>query len=50
MEHQKHTKLVKSNRGFFSKNEISLLGTNCNEIKKAAIGLADFLKKLFKFM
>tara|TARA_B100001173_G_C15945079_1_gene528832 strand:+ start:48 stop:1175 length:1128 start_codon:yes stop_codon:yes gene_type:complete len=44
MEHQKHTKLVKSNRGFFSKNEISLLGTNCNEIKKAAKGLADFLK------
>jgi len=44
MEHQKHTNLVKSNRGFFSKNEISFLGTNCNEIKKAAKILSGFLK------
>ena len=44
MGYQKHINLVKSNRGFFSKNEISLLGTNCSEIKKTAKVLANFLK------
>ena len=43
MAHEKHTALQKPKRGFFARNEISILGSNCNKIKNMAHAIAATL-------
>lgn len=45
--HQKHSNLVRSKKGVFSKFEIGLLGTNCEKIRKIALLISRSLKNDF---
>ncbi|NER18757.1 NTP transferase domain-containing protein [Spongiivirga citrea] len=47
MKHQKHAKLTKPNQGFFARNEISFLGSNCNRIQQIAQCIANSLNNQF---
>lgn len=47
-KHQKHAKLAKPNIGQFNRNEISILGTPCGNIKKLSYALVKILSSDFK--
>ncbi len=47
MKHQKHVKLTKPNQGFFTRNEISFLGSNCNRIQQIAMSIGNSLNSQF---
>jgi len=47
MKHQKHAKLTKPEQGFFARNEISFLGSNCNRIQQIAASIGNSLNTEF---
>lgn len=46
--HQKHTNLVRPRLGTFGRNELSILGTPCGNIKKLAFALTQLLSDKLK--
>jgi len=44
MKHKQHSKLSKPSRGFYGKNEISILGTTCDRIKALAFTIGNTFK------
>lgn len=47
-KHQKHAKIAKANFGQFGRNEFSILGTPCGEIKKLATEISQALGETYK--
>ncbi len=45
MTHQKHTKLIKPDSGYFGRTEWAIMGTNCSNIQKLANALNHRLMK-----
>jgi molybdopterin-guanine dinucleotide biosynthesis protein A len=45
-KHQKHTKLVRPETGTFGRNEIAILGTNCQDIRTLAYSIVRQLSSL----
>lgn len=48
MKHQKHTKLTRPNLGNFARQEWSIIGTPCGDIKKLAFQLTNNLSSTYK--
>lgn len=48
IKHEKHAKIAKANFGKFSRNEISILGTPCGNIKKLAYTIIEELSSKYK--
>lgn len=47
-KHQKHTKLIKPNYGFFGRNEWAIIGTPCGNIQQLAYKITERLAKKYK--
>lgn len=47
-KHQKHAKITRPSIGQFARNEFTILGTPCGEIKKLAKALSDQLSKHYQ--
>lgn len=47
-KYQKHTKLTSTNIGNFGRNEFSILGTSCDNIKKLAYSIIDKISLQYK--
>lgn len=47
-KHQKHANITKPEYGFFGRNEWSIVGTPCGEIKKLAFALTKKLSETYK--
>ncbi|TVZ27130.1 molybdopterin-guanine dinucleotide biosynthesis protein A [Gillisia sp. Hel_I_86] len=47
MKHEQHSKLTKPDKGFYGRNEISILGSNCNRIQTLASSIGKQLQDEF---
>ena len=47
MKHEQHSKLSKPDKGFYSRNEISILGSNCHRIQTLARAIGNQLRGEF---